>query len=372
MNFKINNRPKLPRNRFGWVDQGGNGGSGSGGSGLDSNTLNSIYDLIDWFYKDGDFVHSKYSFVGDHEVAAYGLGDSSDNINLHDYVTNASLVENYFNMSQILQLLQDVSAGGGGVIIPDISIQRWQEAWTKAHEHGNKTILDGITESSLNFWNLVSSSVNDWLYWESSTNTLHSRYPFVGDAEVAAYNNGSIIDGGSYNASWIDSSYMYIKNLIDNISIGGGGEGGGTPISDASIARWDSAANLAHTHSNLSILDGITDSSISLWNETAENLNDWFFFDNDTSSVVTPYNLRSQNEITAYNTGDSSDADAYTKEWSDASYAYIMDRINNISINIDISDGSIDLTGFAKKTDLDDVSAYAHSLPISTINASVN
>lgn len=293
MDFSINNRPKLPRNRYGWIGFTGTGSSSrKGSSGLDSKTLNSLYDLIDWFYKDGDFVHSKYSFVGDYEVAAYGLGDSSDNINLHDYVTNVSLVENYFNMSQILQLLQDVSAGGGGVIIPDISIQRWQEAWTKAHEHSNKAILDGITDSSVNFWNLVSSSVNDWLYWDNNTSTLHSRYSFVGDHEVAAYDNGSPAGTDSYTQQHIDTSYNYIINLIDNISIGGGGEGG-TYIPDVSVSQWNNAANLAHTHVNKAILDGITDSSVNLWNQTSERLNDWFFFDNDTSSVVTPYNFRS-------------------------------------------------------------------------------
>ena len=104
MFFIVSNRPKLPRNHYGWVNTGnGNSTNIKGGSGLDSKTLNSLYDLIDWFYKDGDFVHSKYSFVG--------------------------------------------------------------------------------------------------------------------DAEVAAYNNGSIIDGGSYNASWIDASYLYILDLIDQLDL---------------------------------------------------------------------------------------------------------------------------------------------------------
>lgn len=139
----------------------------------------------------------------------------------------------------------------------------------------------------------LNSSINEvekW-FWLDGSN-LNTSFNIIGHGEVAAYDNGSIIDGGSYNASWIDSSYMYIINLIDNISIGGGGEGG-TSIPDASVSQWNNAANLSHTHSNKAILDGINDSSVNLWNQTSERLNDWFFFDNDTSSVVTPYNLRS-------------------------------------------------------------------------------
>jgi hypothetical protein len=205
MNFKINNRPKLPRNRFGWVDQGGNGGSGSGGSGLDSNTLNSIYDLIDWFYKDGDFVHSKYSFVGDHEVAAFRDG-SSGVVNTY----NASWIDSSF--AWLIGYIGDSSATGDGTHIPDSSIRAWNDAADKSHTHDNKSVLDSISGQDLVNWRDTALDVSTWFYWDDETGTLHTPFDFVGDKEVAAYGNGLLGDISTYNSSWIDSSYAYLLN----------------------------------------------------------------------------------------------------------------------------------------------------------------
>jgi len=175
MDFNITNRPKLPRNRYGWINFSGAGGSGKGGSGLDAKTMASLQDLISWFYWDQG-VHCRFDLIGDQEVAAYNRGISS---------STASEDE-------------------------------------------------------------------------------------------------------SYSVTWIDSSYNFLYNLIQNSS-----GGGGTYIPDISVLQWNTAAGLAHSHDNKTILDGITNSSVDFWNIMAENLDNWFFFDNDTSSVVTPYNLRS-------------------------------------------------------------------------------
>lgn len=122
MDFSINNRPKLPRNRYGWIGFTGTGSSSrKGGSGLDSKTLNSLYDLIDWFYKDGDFVHSKYSFVGDYEVAAYNNGSIIDGGSYNASWIDASYL---YILDLIDQLDLDISIDGS-IDLTDFAKRNW-------------------------------------------------------------------------------------------------------------------------------------------------------------------------------------------------------------------------------------------------------
>ena len=322
MDFKVNNRPKLPRNRFGWVDQGGSGnGNGSGGSGLDSNTLNSIYDLIDWFYKVGDVVHSRYSFAGDYEVAAFREGSSGM---VETY--NTSWIDSSF--AWLIGYIGDSSASGDGPHIPDSSIRAWNDAADKAHTHDNKDVLDSISEQDLANWRNTALDVSTWFYWDNETSTLHTPHSFVGDQEVAAWQNGSSGNIDTYNTSWIDSSYAYLLDQIENVS--GGSGGGGADIPNASVLAWNEAYNKAHIHNNKAILDGISDSSISTWNSAYIDLNDWFYKDS-SGYVHSKYTFVGDEEVAAHRYGEGTQVNTYNTSWIDSSFAWLVDQIENVS-----------------------------------------
>jgi len=132
-------------------------------------------------------------------------------------------------------------------------------------------------------WNLA----NDWFYYDSTENALHCRYSFVGNYEVAAWGSGesgggqgeqtpviNIIDNltsSSTGAALSANQGRILKDLIDNIEVTG--EGAHTHanlnvlngITDSSVNAWNNAATNSHTHSNKSVLDGITSAKVTKW-----------------------------------------------------------------------------------------------------------
>ncbi len=104
---------------------------------------------------------------------------------------------------------------------------------------------------------------------------------------MAAYGNGSLGMIDTYNTSFIDSSYQYIINLIDNIPEGGGG----ADIPNVSVRYWNEAYNKAHTHDNKSVLDSISNQDLTNWKDTALDVSTWFYFDVDTSTLHTKFNF---------------------------------------------------------------------------------
>ena len=118
------------------------------------------------------------------------------------------------------------------------------------HSHSNKSVLDGITNSSVSSWN----KAEEWFYLDSSNN-LHSRLNLIGDGEVAAWGVGSGSGSGSGG-----SNIIVIDNLTSNDSDNALSAKQGKVLKDLidSIEGGD-----GHTHANQGILDGITNSSIS-------------------------------------------------------------------------------------------------------------
>jgi len=105
---------------------------------------------------------------------------------------------------------------------------------------------------------------------------------------VAAYGNGLLGDISTYNASWIDSSYAYLLNQIENIS---GGSGSGSDIPNVSVSNWNEAYNKAHVHDNKSVLDSISNQDLTNWKDTALDVSTWFYFDVETNTLHTKFNF---------------------------------------------------------------------------------
>ena len=103
--------------------------------------------LDDAFYIDGsNNIHAKYSFVGDHEVAAYGVGSGSgsgggsgsniiviDNLNAENDSDNALSARQGYVLKQLIDNLEITG--------------------TDSHTHANLSILNGINNTSISNWN---------------------------------------------------------------------------------------------------------------------------------------------------------------------------------------------------------------------------
>ncbi len=128
--------------------------------------------------------------------------------------------------------------------------------------------------------------LNDAFYIDGSNN-IHAKYSFVGDYEVAAYGvgSGSGSGSGSGNIIVIDNltsndsdnalsakQGKVLKDLIDNLEITGTDSHTHANlsvlngISSTDVTNWNDASNNKHSHSNSGILNGLNNSSISNWN----------------------------------------------------------------------------------------------------------
>ena len=175
----------------------------------------------------------------------------------------------------------------------DLNIENWdiasdflienqtkiEQAITNSHTHSNKSYLDVIDQNL--------STVSDVLF-----NNVHAT------GDVVAYATGNhdisypIASEGALGCIMVGSGLTITEEGVLSVT---GGSGGGTVsewgditgtlsaqtdlwnelnkkanTSDLSINNWNAAYNSAHTHSNKSVLDGISSSDVSDWN-TAYN-----------------------------------------------------------------------------------------------------
>ena len=209
----------------------------------------------------------------------------------------------WYDISTHLELTDsslDAHASNATVHITAAERTAWADASAKKHEHSNKTILDGISDASVNAWNSASSdahshdnkalldgitdssfhthtnksviddiSSTDVTNWNNASDNSHSHtnktvLDGITDSSFHTHTNKSVLDAISStdvtnwnNAS--DNSHSHTnKTVLDGITA-------------TDVTNWIDASNAKHSHSNVGILNGLTDTSISNWNTAATN-----------------------------------------------------------------------------------------------------
>lgn len=189
----------------------------------------------------------------------------------------------------------------------------------------------------------TATQIANWFY-EDDNGNLHSRLSFVGDKEISAYGVGD--DSGTGSVTIIDNllsnaadcalsanqGRVLNEKIEDIIEQGVGGvtswddlEDKPALLTDSNIQKWNTQS---HTHSNKTVLDGITSDNISNWNTaytnnhthsnktvldtiTSTKVSNWdgvvtnwnkaFYFDSDDNLRV-KLNLVGEGEVSAYGT----------------------------------------------------------------------
>ena len=165
----------------------------------------------------------------------------------------------WYDISTHLELTDsslDAHASNATVHITAAERTAWADASAKKHEHSNKTILDGISDASVNAWNSASS--------DAHSHDNKALLDGITDSSFHTHTNKSVIDDISSidvtnwnNAS--DNSHSHTnKTVLDGITA-------------TDVTNWIDASNAKHSHSNVGILNGLTDTSISNWNTAATN-----------------------------------------------------------------------------------------------------
>ena len=332
------------------------------------------WDKAFYFDKDGN-LRVKLNLIGEKEVSAYGSGSSTSTgaltivDNLNSTLTDAALSA---NQGRVLKDLID-SANLGEFDLSGYS--------KTSHTHSNYSVTShthsnysptGHTHSIANIDNLQST-----LDGKSGTGHTHSNYSPTGHTHTIANitNLQSTLDaksGTGHTHSYASTvkvgttSYNVNSNIISipaypTLSTLGGASSTDLEnhtanttahITSTERTNWNDANTKKHTHSNKSVLDGITSTKVSNWDKVYEDWNDVFEIDTNGNLKV-KVNVIGQGEISAYGSGSSTSTgaitivDNLTSTLTDAALSANQGRILKDMFD-SANFGEFDLSGYSK------------------------
>lgn len=206
-------------------------------------------------------------------------------------------------------------SANSSIHITDAERLTWNESASKSHKHANKAFLDGLSDASL---------------------AVYAK-----DASLADYAKLEMLDDYAKNASLSD--YAKVTDVSAHVL------NGSVHISDEERTAWWRAFDVAHVHENQTLLDGITDASIEVWESNK-----------------------------SYETGTIADLSAGTdienKAWSPAvihNYISNLDYATNDSLDVHTTNSSIHITS-EERIAWDDAADKAHTHTNKNILAGIN
>lgn len=235
----------------------------------------SVWDKA--FYYDSDNnLRVKVNVVGEKEISAYGIGES----------------------------------GGSGAITIVDNLTSTQTDCALSANQGR--ILKGLIDDKVSTWDDLEGKPS----WIGSTKPSYSWSEITGKPSTFTpsehthnYTSTIKIGSTSYNVSANTVSLPAYPTLTD---LGGvststfNSHTGNTTLHITSTERtnWNTAYNNNHTHSNKSVLDGITSTKVGNWDGVVTNWNKAFYFDSNNNLRV-KLNLVGEGEVSAYGAGTS-------------------------------------------------------------------
>ena len=262
----------------------------------------AIWDKAFYFDSAGD-LRAKVNVIGEKEISAYGAGTTSGagTVTIVDALTStATDCALSANMGRILKDMID-SKG---------SVSSWEDITDKP---------SWITSTKPSYsWNEITSKPSTFTPSEHTHNYASSVK--VGNTAYNAASN--VISLPAYPTL---SSLGAVSSTDFNAHIGN------TTLHITSTERtnWNDAK---HTHSNKSVLDGITSAKITNWDGVVTNWNKAFYFDSNGDLKV-KVNVIGEKEISAYGAGASGGSgsitivDALTSTATDAALSANQGRI---------------------------------------------
>lgn len=125
------------------------------------------------------------------------------------------------------------TSGSGTYTLSYDDLVKIGPAYDQRHTHSNKTVLDGISSTSVSNWN-------------TAYNQRHTH------SNQSVLNGISSTDVSNWDSAY-DDSHTHVNLLIIN------------SIDNTDLNHWNTAYDNNHTHSNKSVLDGISSTDVSNW-----------------------------------------------------------------------------------------------------------
>ena len=265
----------------------------------------TVWDKAFYFDSAGD-LRAKVNVIGEKEISAYGAGTTSGagTVTIVDALTStATDCALSANMGRILKDMID-SKG---------AVSSWEDITDKP---------SWITSTKPSYsWNEITGKPSTFTPSEHTHNYASSVK--VGNT---AYNAASNVISLP--------AYPTLSSLSAVSSTDFNAHTGNTTLHITSTERtnWNDANNKKHTHSNKSVLDGITSAKVTNWDGVVTNWNKAFYFDSNGDLKV-KVNVIGEKEVSAYGAGASGGSgsitivDALTSTATDAALSANQGRI---------------------------------------------
>lgn len=267
----------------------------------EKNKWNDVYtDWNDVFEINSDgSLKVKVNLYGDGEISAYGSGTTANTeINL----------ENYYTKSEVDDLIDNIDVG-------DIDLSEYSKT---SHTHSNYAALN----HAHNYASTVKVGTTSY---NVTSNTI----------SLPSYPTLSSLSGVSTSTFNSHSGNTTLH------------------ITAAERTNWNAAYTNNHTHSNKTVLDGITATKVSNWDKVYSNWNNVFEI-NSNGDLRVKVNVIGDKEISAYGSGETSSSsgvidivDNLTSTSTTAALSANQGRVlKGLIDGIDV--GDIDLSGYSK------------------------
>ena len=265
----------------------------------------AIWDKAFYFDSAGD-LRAKVNVIGEKEISAYGAGTTSGagTVTIVDALTStATDCALSANMGRILKDMID-SKG---------SVSSWEDITDKP---------SWITSTKPSYsWNEITSKPSTFTPSEHTHNYASSVK--VGNT---AYNVASnVISLPAYPT-------LFSLGAVSSTDFNAHTSNTTLHITSTERTNWNDANNKKHTHSNKSVLDGITSAKVTNWDGVVTNWNKAFYFDSNGDLKV-KVNVIGEKEVSAYGAGASGGSgsitivDALTSTATDAALSANQGRI---------------------------------------------
>lgn len=265
----------------------------------------AVWDKAFYFDSAGG-LRAKVNVIGEKEISAYGAGTTSGagTVTIVDALTStATDCALSANMGRILKDMID-SKG---------AVSSWEDITDKP---------SWITSTKPSYsWNEITGKPSTFTPSEHTHNYASSVK--VGNTAYNAASNVISLPAYPTLSSLGAVSSTDFNAHTSNTTL---------HITSTERTNWNDANNKKHTHSNKSVLDGITSAKVTDWDGVATNWNKAFYFDSNGDLKV-KVNVIGEKEVSAYGAGASDGSgsitivDALTSTATDAALSANQGRI---------------------------------------------
>lgn len=322
------------------------GGSG-GSSSLSGNFLPAVNNGDGSYTVDLSKVVFTGNLIGEGEITAYGQGStgggstSPGSVTIYDGLDSVAVdAALSANQGRILrEMILEVGTGAGTATIVDALTSTATDCALSANM--GRVLKDMIdSKGSVSSWKDITdkpswiTSIKPSYSWNEITSKPST---FTPSEHTHNYASSVKIGNTVYNAASNVISlpaYPTLSSLGAVSSTDFNTHTGNTILHITSTERtnWNDANNKKHSHSNKSVLDGITSAKVTSWDGVVTNWNKAFYFDSNGDLKV-KVNVIGEKEVSAYGAGASGGSgsitivDALTSTATDAALSANQGRI---------------------------------------------